>query len=1067
MVVPDRGAEIQARTVKPSIDLAQLIKLIAKAVPVSIASQQNESQDPQERSAFLFDTQKQRLRVCTSAVLRRLFRQSEFRQAFDSTKGNGFVQDLSSSAFGIDSRIGGCLAEGNDQQLTKAVDALMAAINQGIDAALPTGVSLSALLLNQPEQQLQQLAKQVRVPFKYQTNTANLIPIAFKSNQALTQQDKTVAKVISAIERIDAADYFDQMCHAVSDYLLYQRDCDEEDIEAATDSLAAEQSRVDSQITRFLNFLDNEALSRVRLTIACQIMEAIADSAQTINQSEHQLLVQYIRRVIRLTEACKTTGYSVDLTAHYGAVAEFELLDYLSQATFYSCLPVWAEWKTQIFEKKVSNQAATSYGVVREVSYRFRVNGQKPETGKPALEGRLDDIQEDLEDWEAQSKAQPRRFCRRLAELIFLSVIIPQRDSQTEEDFSEVVPQLLSRLKSGGQEAIQDVLHDLRARAPVMQAIATALIQVLRTKSQRVVSQVQRRSSQQFICVKRSLIEWSRLEGAEAGVRDLLVGAPQQSREQVEWFKHIEISDTPTVPDLLFSVSVTTEVSEHSLVVQGEAASLQAQRLFPPHILQVCWVPYCTQKEADQWTYKIAESVRAAKDWVLPASIHVEYDLKTLEKQNGNKQADQNKQFHAAAISAFAVLVYCCLWQITQRLKHLSDNPPEFTTLMLRLQETGRSTESGNGGSYVYAAAQAIEAMLGQDLKIRMQGIVLDNLTQPRQSAQWVKRGVFDALQSAFPIAISTPKLPAVPKIGFISYVTRPCDDHPALSNDEKGHLLLTQSYTATAIEEPFVGYRLQLERRQADIVETPEQIKKQRLVQEEISHLKAQGCQHIVLMSHSYGSRHFNRAADYNSFLTPQEFLREISTTFSDLTIYTLLRDVFPATRVHRRTPTEAAFEILRAGDHSAFLQTVETVRVRDVIPVYTFATLHVVGDSTQQEKRPQSGFCVYFLVSDHRVDNFNWTERPRQHLVDADQQSAIHPCLISLLRGLHFMEAERGVKQGQLMPVLDPFSWISPATIEAAGEVEIMHTRRKGKVQLSYPAVLCHVARVLHRRK
>ena len=261
----------------------------------------------------------------------------------------------------------------------------------------------------------------------------------------------------------------------------------------------------------------------------------------------------------------------------------------------------------------------------------------------------------------------------------------------------------------------------------------------------------------------------------------------------------------------------------------------------------------------------------------------------------------------------------------------------------------------------------------------------------------------------------------------------------------------------------PFLGYEIKTERMQSDIVDSPEKFRKQRLVQEEIGNLKAQGCQHIILLSHAYGGRRFNRTADYNSALTPKEFLEDVFQTFPDLTIYTLLRDVFPATRLHKRDRTEAGFEILRAGDHTNFLHSLETVHVRDVIPVYTFATLFAV----QEQQRPQSGFCVYFLVSDRRISNIDWTERARQHLVNPEQQSPIHPGLIAMLRGLHFIEAERGVKQGQLIPVLDPFSWISPNTIEAAGEVEVLHNRRKGKVLLSYPAVLTHISQVLHRRK
>lgn len=1057
MSLSDRGAAIQARTVKPSIDLATLVSLIARAMPPD-DSKQADSEDPKQRQAFLFDSNKQRFRICTSAVLRRLFANADFRIAFDPARGGGFIRDLSSPPHGVRARIGGRLSEGNSERLTSAIDKLNAQIDQAIDLALPTDVSLTSLLLNQPEQHLQALAKRAGASFKHQSNAANLIPLAFKPEAKVAQQDTTVAKVISAVERIEASDYFERMCHAVGEYLLNQRDCDEDEVEAAKESLAAEQSRIDSQITRFLNFLDDEALSRVRLTIAFQIMETIADNAQTFQQAEYQLLVEYIRRAVQLLETAKSTGYTVDLTEPYGAVAEFDLLDYLSRATFYSCLPVWAEWKTQIFEEKVRNQTATSYGVVREVSYRFRVNGQRPEEGKSAFECRLDDIEEELNAWETQSKTQPGRLCRRLAELIFLAGVIPQSQNvQLEEDLSEAVHQILARLKSGGREAVQELLQALRERTSVMDEIARALIAVLRTKSQRIITQIRRRSSQHFVCVKRSIVEWSRLEGAEPGVRDLLVSASARSREQVEWFKHIEVSDTPTVPGLLFSVSVTTEISEHSLVIKGDATSMQAQRLLPQKLLQICWVPYHTQEQS----YKVADGVLNAKDWVLPASIHVEYEVKTLERKK-DKQADTNKHYHAAAISAFSILVYCCLWRITQRLKHSNENA-DFTTLMLRLQATGKSNDEGSGDSYVYAAAQAIEAMLGQDLKIRMQGIALDNLAQQTQTARYIKAGIFDALLSTFPISMQTAQPPTVPKLGLISYATRPCDEQTASINDEKGHLLLAQTYIATAIDQPFSGYTLQLERSAADIVDTSAQLKKQRLVQEEIGYLKAQGCQHVILMAHSYGDRHLNRTADYNSLLAPKEFLKEISETFSDLTIYTLLRDVFPATRLQRRGTNQTAFEIARTSDHTTFLQDVDTVRVRDIIPVYTFATLNVV----EEAKRPQSGFCVYFLVSDQRVDNFDWTERPRRHLLDADQQSEIHPCLIAVLRGLHFIEAERGVKKGQLVPVLDPFSWVSPQTIESAGEVEIMHTRRKGKVLLSYPALLCHIARVLRRRK
>ncbi|MCG6134012.1 MAG: hypothetical protein MET45_05040 [Nostoc sp. LLA-1] len=1057
------SAKIQATSPKPSIDLVNVVELLAKSIPTKEHKTNTTELHPDYKPAFDFDAQNQRLRLCSSAILRRLFGLRDFKEAFNPDEGGGFIQELELSGFGTKSLVGGNLTEGSTVRLSAAVDKLIAAIDKEIDAALPQESSLSALLLDQPFQNLQQLAKKTGTNFQNEPQTANLVPIAFPDAEANTNLNKPVAKVISAREQIDAEDYFQRMCSAVREYVQNQLDWDEDDIEAAIDSLRAERDRADSQLTRFLNFLDDEALARVRQTITLRIMEAIAQYSVTNSQPKHQLLGEYVHRVTSLLTSAREIGYSVDFTTHFGVAAEFELSEYLNKATFYYCLPVWPEWGTQIFEEKTRNQQGTNYGVVREVSYRFRINGNNPEKNKSAFLARLDQIEAELIPDDEILPQQPWAVCRRLAELIFLGIIIPHQNEErlSAEALPNFVQEILTYLKTGGKSAIKQMIEDLRNRESSMQTIAAALIDILQSKSQKIICQVQKQTSQQFICVKRSIIEWSRLEGAEAGVRDLLKSSPQTSRENVEWFKHIEVCNTPETPELLFSVHVNTDISEHNLVTKGDIYPIQAQRSLTQQLLQIIWVPRSFNKEEKGWKYELSPNAGHAKGWILPAAVIIDYDIQLLTRRSKQKGSEKNKQYHAAAVAAFTVLIYCCLWRIIDKLKQGSNI--NFTTLMLRLQEQGKDLDETSGDNYVYAAAQTLEAILAEDTNIRMQGVILENLAKQTANTKWIKQSIFDALLSAFPLYISTPITPEVPKIGLISYATRPCNDAISLNAEEKGYLFLTQSYIASAVVNPFSGYELKAERIQSDIVDSPEQLRKQRLVQEEIRYLKNQGCQHIILLSHAYRGRRFNRTADYNSGLTPKEFLEDVFQTFPDLNIYTMLRDVFPATRLQKRGKGEAAFEILHAADHTNFLHSVETVRVRDVIPVYTFATLFAV----QEQQRPQSGFCVYFLVSDQRVSDITWTERARQHLVNAEQNSHVNPCLISLLRGLHFIEAERGVKQGQLIPVLDPFRWISPNTVEAAGEVEVLHTRRKGKVYLSYPALLTHISQVLHRRK
>lgn len=1058
------GAHIDPRSLKPSIDLATVIELLAQAILPSSNQANTDQLNPRGMQLFEFDEkQNKRLRISTSAVMYRLFAQPKFKEAFKPAPDGGFIQNLSMPAHGNRSRVGGCLSDGNATKLPGGIDRLMAAIDQALNTAVPSDSLLSTLLLDEAEKQLKHLAKKAGTSFQNIPNTANLVHLAFQAGD--TKDNKSVATVICARERVENTDYFEQMCSAAAEYLENELDNDEDDVNSSIATLKEEKNRYDSQIQRFLNFIDDEALSRVRLTISFRIMEAIAENARSSHDPNYQLLVEYVNRILTLVESAKEEGYTVDLTAHFGSAAEFDLADELSKATFYYCLAVWPEWKTQIFEQKTKNQ------VEREVSYRFRVNGQNPELGKPAFEVRLDQIREYLLSNDESSLQKPWEICRRLAQLIFLAVVVPKKDEEslTKESLTDAVNQLLANFQSQGTEAIRQTLEELQERSESMKSIAKALKEVLRDRRQKVISQVQNRSSQQFICVKSSIINWDRLEGATLGVRKLLVEPQENTSEKVEWFKHIEVCEQPATSGLLFSVKVTAELSEYDLKTKDTFSQLRAKRLLPQKLLQVCWVPRSWHKGEDgQWTYELSTNASQFAGWALSAAIIVEYDVETVKRRANTRESEEKKQYHAAAVTAFAVLVYCCLWRIITRLQKRGqkEKSVDFTTLMLRLQETGKQLDEDkdkSGDAYIYAAAQTLEAILGEDTPIRMQGLILDNLVKKSKKDQdFIKSGTFKAFLSAFPLCISSPDSYSAPKIGLISYASRPCNEGNFPNDSEKAYLFLTQSYIATAVNEPFIGYELKRERMQSDVLDSPEQLKTQRLVQEEIRHLKAQECQHIILLAHAYGDRRINRAANYNSSLIPTEFLEEVFQTFPDINIYPMMRDVFPATRLRDRGYSEAAFEILQAGDHSDFQRSVRADYFRDLIPVYTFATLYAI----QAEERLQSGFCIYFLVSDGKVSNINWTERARQHLINPDSDSRIHPCLLAVLRGLHFIEAERGVYKSQLSPVLDPFSWISPNTVEEAGEVKVLHTRRKGQVLLNYRAVLTHVSQVLHRK-
>ena len=87
------------------------------------------------------------------------------------------------------------------------------------------------------------------------------------------------------------------------------------------------------------------------------------------------------------------------------------------------------------------------------------------------------------------------------------------------------------------------------------------------------------------------------------------------------------------------------------------------------------------------------------------------------------------------------------------------------------------------------------------------------------------------------------------------------------------------------------------------------------------------------------------------------------------------------------------------------------------------------------------------------------------RANILGTGSGEAVRQSLVSVLRGIHFLESEKPSDKTKLLPVLDPFSWATPTSTAAAGEVEVI-TRRGGRaILLSIPALLAHVTRVLHK--
>jgi hypothetical protein len=622
---------------------------------------------------------------------------------------------------------------------------------------------------------------------------------------------------------------------------------------------------------------------------------------------------------------------------------------------------------------------------------------------------------------------------------------------------------LAAKLSAGGRSAVEALIKKLRPRNDEMDRIADALVATLRTRGKALVGIAEKLVREQYICVQEGVVDWDRLATATGSSQDFFIRPGDASQSETPlWFSHLVITDNPTtVPRLLFSVKVRTLLRERALAKVGNARWLKMKREVTGKVLQVAWRPFNAKREEAWWTWT---AVSGAPPWLLEGGIDIEYEPQSIGRSPAGAKKislEDAQQQHSAASAVFTILTYLCVWLIRAELAGSEDAGADVRTLMVRFQTEGRRNleerQQGIPGNEVaYAASQAVEAALACEAPTYMQGLVLNG------ENRWRDSGAFTVLAMAFPLIMATEGPPAVKLVGLISYATRPVSSHPMFPAEEV-FLYNVKTYIAEAVEKPFDGYLLSEDCTESHI-QSKEAFEEPVLIFEEISRLKEAGCDHVMLLWHHYGNWRIGCIADRHAPHSKPEFLDRVAKKFPDITLYTLRRDVFPAMRMRQRRANEAGFEVLRVREHEEFWHPAEAEVRRDLVPVYTFATLGYVGTEID---RPQSGFCTYFLELDSRLSQVEWAERARVNLIDPNQNSPVRPCLIAILRGLHFLHAERAVMRGQSRPVLDPHHWIAPTTIGGAGELKVMSSRRRGGVVLSLPALLAHVSTVLRGGK
>ena len=1031
------GSSVSARSVTPSLQLAKLAELLANPLPPT--------QDAPQTALPLASVRDGQVVVNTRGVLARLFRNPEFAKQFEPGDGSGFIRDMEPPPRGTTARVGGRLQHGTEAAAAKSLEKLYSVVSDLVDEVLK-GVAPGSLAMASMDEALQRMADSVNERKPSAPSTASLVPVVFASNDRRADERlKDIGKVLTAIETAEGPDRLELLCQGIANKLR-KEGMEDDEVDETLDAIRAQRNRPGSQIRDFLDFLDDEALARVRLQVTMGLMDALSSQS---TKSGFKAYVRHVKDCFARFAGVKGAALLLDPSLIYGQQNVSDLAEHLRKALFYSCLPVWAEGSAQLFETRT--EAAQGVATLREVSYRFRVNGNNPQTGKSAFESRLDRLRERLFEGEEKDF-----FVRRdVAELVFLYLVIPDTIDQVAGlDVAEAAKRIAEQIKKDPAATLRHLHKTLVARASVVEAIASELIDLLRSKVNKVVARASDNAERFTVSLHRGIVNWEAVDsiGQKA---DILVKA-ERGDDSIAWFEHLTISQEPVVAGSIASYTVKTELMERSLAVAGDAHDIVMKRDMAYPVLPIRFVPYRWLRQEQEWVADLPHEEYFKTD----AGIEVQYDLDMLKlsRDRDEKEKARSEQLRSASIVAFALTVYVVLWELQRRVRA---EKPDVALSIVRLQHTGRKLkredDAKDPNTVVYAVSQALERALAREGAVKLQGLTTQaDAGGSTRNLEWKRKGALHALLGGQPLQFALEG--SLDKVALLTYVTRPCDSHPAYA-DADGYLFVSRTYTAERQGDTSI---LRAQRMRSRLVESRQEFKNPQPILEELARLRADGFKHVMLLSHHFGSRHIGRAAERHAPHGTLEFLDAAMKRFDDLHLYTLRRDVFPATRLRKREAGESGFEVVNFKDHQAMYASLSQEVLRSVVPVYTFATLTVVGE---EKERPQSGFCTYFYEVEQRISNIEAAKTAEMNILGIGQASDVRKSLVSVLRAIHFMESEKPAAKSMLLPILDPFDWANPTKTTQSGEIEVMNRRGSRSVLLSLPAVLAHVTKVLHK--
>ncbi len=622
--------------------------------------------------------------------------------------------------------------------------------------------------------------------------------------------------------------------------VLAQRypDADADDCQAAIEGFFQRE-----QPERLVHFLEDQLMARVRAEVSCDLMQAIA--ASVADESAYAALSRYVARILETREAIREGACAavLDASSYLGEAGQVALSDWIAGTMLYEALPVWPRGQTQLWEER------TEEGIEREVVYRFRVNGQDPQSGKPAFEARLERLQTELtEAYEKYHRGEKTYPSRALAQLAWLAVIFLP-------DGEKLVTQA-----SRGFEALLEIVERLHAHKDFIAQVARELVQALRRQS--TLAELGRARTHTLV-VRESLIDWNALWGGQAALPD-----------DLRWFDYVDVKPGHVAArQALLHWTVETKLQ---VVPWRRCAAIQTYRCVRAldeggAVLPVWLVPRDDQKTGLQT--RIANSPKLGRGVTFQYHPRLLYRVENSSTDQtsgaggrkfgrgafrtgtgrGREFSDEDR-LYAASLAATTLAIYAVLWVL---LRWLQEQMRLGQIAVLRLQQaapsdrksgqTAQADEAIHGineqtvqaDEAIYGISRAIEAVLGEVVPIHVQGMALKDSPY----STYRQRGTARALLAGMPLVF--PWEGSLERVGVVAFTARPAAQAGPWEQ-ASWHAVLLRSFVAERRDD---GMGVLAPGRARVKVSISVEGGLHLLLEDEISRLIANGCAHVMLL--------------------------------------------------------------------------------------------------------------------------------------------------------------------------------------------------------------------------